>query len=259
MVERSDESFMKRWSRRKQVATEDDPNTLEIAEKTAPLSEPELSEAAQGGGADLNPGNLHQQAEVADTGATSDSEELEPLLTDEDMPSLDTITADSDVSPFFNRGVSGTLRKAALKRLFGLPSFNIRDGLNDYDEDYTQFEPLGDIVTSDMRFQAERKARLAAQAEEDAKLAETSEAADNTLNENEVSAQQAQKEAPSEPSQKDDDTYVEAGDNEALVDSDAGQQTALSDAANEPLVNGESLAAADKQDGVDRQNSRTPV
>ncbi len=61
--------------------------------------------------------------------------------------------------------VSEKLRKVALRKLFHGAAFNVRDGLCEYDEDYTSFEPLGDIVTADMRHQQEmleRKAREAA-------------------------------------------------------------------------------------------------
>jgi len=86
-------------------------------------------------------------------------EDEEPLLTDADMPDIKSLTEHSDVSPFMNRGVSAALRKAALKYVFSLPGYNIRDGLNDYDEDYTVWEPLGDTVTCDMKFHKERKER----------------------------------------------------------------------------------------------------
>ncbi len=38
-----------------------------------------------------------------------------------------------------------------------MAAFNIRDGLDDYDEDFTFFEPLGDTITADMRHQMERE------------------------------------------------------------------------------------------------------
>lgn len=82
-------------------------------------------------------------------------------LTDEDMPDLRTIGEGSDISPFFSPKVSEGLRQAALKRLFRSPKFNLRDGLDDYDDDFRSFEALGDIVTSEMRRQRERaEARL---------------------------------------------------------------------------------------------------
>jgi hypothetical protein len=65
-------------------------------------------------------------------------------------------------------GVSDELRNLALRKLFHASVFNIRDGLDEYDEDYTSFEKLGDIVTSDMKHQIEiqqRKLREAQQQE----------------------------------------------------------------------------------------------
>ncbi len=80
------------------------------------------------------------------------------LLTDADMPAIDSLTEDSDYSGFFSPRVSETLRRQALRKLFHAPMFNIRDGLDDYDGVYTEFEKLGDIVTADMRHQMEMEA-----------------------------------------------------------------------------------------------------
>ena len=81
------------------------------------------------------------------------------MLTDADMPDIDTLTADSEFSDFFSPGVSEALRKTALRKLFLSEVFNVRDGLDEYDGDYTQFEKLGEIVTSDMQHQLEMEAR----------------------------------------------------------------------------------------------------
>lgn len=128
----------------------------------------------------------------------NDPAEPEVLLTDADMPELDTLDASSDYSPFFNDGVSKELRQLALKRLFALPKFNIRDGLNDYDEDYTYFEPLGDTVTSDMKFHAARKEkdRLEKLAEEEAnKLTVDGEERDGTDTDTDTDTEEAQLES----------------------------------------------------------------
>ncbi len=42
-------------------------------------------------------------------------------------------------------------KKAALRALFRKPDFNIRDGLNEYDDDFTRFASLGNIVTHEMK------------------------------------------------------------------------------------------------------------
>ena len=83
-----------------------------------------------------------------------------------------------------SEGVSSELRKAALKKLFFSGKFAARDGLDDYDDDFTHFEPLGDTITSDMKFHARRKEkdrlakleqeRLALEAQEQA-VSETAE------------------------------------------------------------------------------------
>ncbi|MGA0960386.1 MAG: DUF3306 domain-containing protein [Burkholderiaceae bacterium] len=87
----------------------------------------------------------------------------EPELTDEDMPPLESLNEDSDYSGFMSSKVSETLRKAALRKLFHSPQFNVISELDEYAEDFTKFELLGDIVTSDMKHQIEVEARRAAE------------------------------------------------------------------------------------------------
>lgn len=82
-----------------------------------------------------------------------------PLLTDADMPPIESLDTSSDLSVFFGRDISAALRRAALRHVFSQPAYNVRDGLNDYDGDFTVFEPLGDTVTSDMKFHAARRER----------------------------------------------------------------------------------------------------
>lgn len=77
-------------------------------------------------------------------------------LTDADMPSLESLAADSDYTPFLSPGVSDGLRRLALRKLFSQPSFNVTDGLNDYDEDYTQFAKLGNVITHEMKRMLQR-------------------------------------------------------------------------------------------------------
>jgi len=47
--------------------------------------------------------------------------------------------------------VDAETKKAALRKLFRKPEFNVRDGLNEYDDDFTQFASLGNIVTHEMK------------------------------------------------------------------------------------------------------------
>lgn len=172
MNDESEGSFLNRWAARKRdsatdiFSSENDavnvsaPSQILGGKDTATTVLPETASSL----------DESSQLDASDQSAISGNQDIdteEVLLTDADMPAIESLTADSNVSAFFNKGVSTALRKAALRYVFQLPKFNVRDGLNDYDGDYTVFEPLGDIVTSDMKFHIARKERdrLAAEAE----------------------------------------------------------------------------------------------
>lgn len=118
---RNDETFFSRWSRRKHEAQQE--QVIPNQERETPV------------------------------------EPIEPVihLTDADMPPIESLTEESDYSVFLSPRVSEALRKQALRKLFRGAGFNVRDGLDDYDEDYTEFVPLGDIVTADVRHLLERE------------------------------------------------------------------------------------------------------
>lgn len=123
------EGLLSRWSRRK----------LEAREQPQPVDGmPESEDKAELPVVD-------EKLEVVE----------EPVLTDDDMPPIESLSEDSDYSLFMSPGVSDKLRNLALRKMFHVPAFNIRDGLDEYDEDYTYFEALGDIVTCDMKHQIE--------------------------------------------------------------------------------------------------------
>ncbi|NVK31011.1 MAG: DUF3306 domain-containing protein [Gammaproteobacteria bacterium] len=67
-----------------------------------------------------------------------------------ELPSLESLNENSDYSAFMQIDVDKEIRKLALRKLFSSPAFNIRDGLDDYDDDYTQFVALGDTKTADL-------------------------------------------------------------------------------------------------------------
>ena len=163
--EPSKEGFLNRWSQRKRhAATVDD-----IEEAATQEDEPHSSAANGVTSSTLDSENINtEQLPVADGGDIQLDENQERVLTDADMPDLNTLNGDSDFSPFFSDGVSKELRNKALKKLFFSGRFAARDGLDDYDDDFTYFEPLGDTVTSDMKYHARRKekARLAKLEEE---------------------------------------------------------------------------------------------
>ena len=79
-----------------------------------------------------------------------EDEDLESLSDEEreivtGLPPLDSITAESDMTPFMQQGVPDFLKRKALRLVWRRdPFFNIRDGLNDYDDDFNVIHKLID-------------------------------------------------------------------------------------------------------------------
>src|SRR6476646_2820448 len=58
------------------------------------------------------------------------------------LPPVESLTIDSDFSPFMRAGVDATVRQSALRKLFRDPRFNVMDGLDVYIDDYSIPSPL---------------------------------------------------------------------------------------------------------------------
>ncbi len=161
----NNEGFAARWSRRKQLVLEEEIKDKQLDSETdAGATDSEL--------ADDLPKELTAEEKLAELN----------LLTDEDMPDIETLHEESDYSGFMSTGVSEGLRKMALSKLFHGKSYNIRDGLDEYDGDYTYFEKLDPTtITSDMHHMIEVEAKRALakkeqEEEEDRLLAEAENA-----------------------------------------------------------------------------------
>lgn len=194
------DGFLGRWARRKQEQVEVVETEVlqeDIVDGTRQLTQP-------GSEGELESVETDEELQLA----PSDEEQV---LTDEDMPPLESLNADSDYSPFFSEGVSKQLRNLALKRLFFSGKFAARDGLDDYDDDFTKFEPLGDTITSDMRYHERRKekARLAKLEEEQQALAE------QRAEEEQAQEEQAQQEADEQEAAAQQDPAQEDMDGQA--------------------------------------------
>ena len=133
------DAFLSRWARRKAVAR-------------------------TGGDPDAAAGDSSLEADELANAVPADEDEQVTEPTDEDMPPVSSIDENSDMSGFFSPKVTQAVKKAALKKFFHSPIFNIVDGLDDYDDDFRNFEALWDIITSDMRGQMEREAERAREA-----------------------------------------------------------------------------------------------
>lgn len=134
------ESFLQRWSRRKQQV-----------QRSNTQPSPKLTDEAE--------------TEVANETALATRTTTLPtaaVTSDADMPAVDTLTEHSDLSQFFSKGVSDQLRRQALRAVFRQAKFNVCDGLDVYAGDFTKFEPLGDVITYEMRQTLVREAEKAA-------------------------------------------------------------------------------------------------
>ncbi len=125
----SDESFLSRWSRRK------------TAERRG---EPELEAAPP---AEVPPAPVA----VPEPAAAEPAPDAPPPLTLEDAAKL---TPADDFSPFVAHGVDETVKRAALKKLFADPHFNVMDGLDTYIDDYSQPDPIPPEMLRELRHAA---------------------------------------------------------------------------------------------------------
>lgn len=113
---------LKRWSRRKLDAAR--------AETPAPAIAAAPTMAAATAAAVANaPTATEATVSTLDDGAPS-------------LPPIESLTPDSDFSAFMQPRVDEALKRAALKKLFTDPHFNVMDGLDIYIGDYTQSDPM---------------------------------------------------------------------------------------------------------------------
>lgn len=128
-----EEGLLRRWSRRKAKAREETPSRA-----SADAGETEAAESTL-------------PAELPETPAP-------PLLTDADMPPIASLDQNSDYRPFMSPGVSEELRIRALRKMFHSGQFNELCLLEGEYYDCRGFEPLGSVITHEMRAEMERAA-----------------------------------------------------------------------------------------------------
>lgn len=117
-----DKSFISRWSQRKRAAEAETAHKEDAPrEETGRPPQTADADAAQG-------------AVVQGGAGEGESGKIDPS----DLPDIDSLEAESDFTPFLQKGVPDALRRRALRKLWRLdPVFGHLDGLNDYDLDYT--------------------------------------------------------------------------------------------------------------------------
>ncbi len=112
-VEKDDAGFLSRWSKRKISGAEEESKPDSALAQAPNLETPE-------------------QEQQSDAESVEKNEQVEqPLWQQQDADPL--------------------VKKQALKDLFKQSEFGTLDGLNEYDEDYTSFPSLGNVVTREMK------------------------------------------------------------------------------------------------------------
>jgi len=73
----------------------------------------------------------------------TDDDHLDALAQEYELPSVDSLDAESDFKPFMQVGIPDALKQAAMRRLWRIDkSFGFLDGMNDYDEDFNITDKL---------------------------------------------------------------------------------------------------------------------
>lgn len=180
----SDQGFFSRWTERKQQVREE----AEALKKAAPLYPPteDKPQRAQESTADIGANTYDSTAPVQHNSSAENTlnpqadRERDTPLSDADMPDLNTINGNSNVSAFFSEGVSEALRKQALKAMFLKPEFNIRDGMDDYDLNYADVKELSSDAAAGLRNWFKNKDPLDLEGKNEAGAEATVAAVENT-------------------------------------------------------------------------------
>jgi hypothetical protein len=118
----SDGDFLSRWSRRKHEARRQDAAETKVAPAPAP---PPIAPASDG-------------SLSASPASAVPVEPAEPAP----LPPIESLTPESDFTPFMRPNVDPNVRQQALKTLFQDARHNVMDGLDVYIDDYTKADPL---------------------------------------------------------------------------------------------------------------------
>lgn len=110
----SDEGFLSRWSRRKRASNVRSEEATPAAASAPPMTAPSAPAPAVAG------------------------EPAPPAP----LPPVESLSIESDFTPFMAREVDPSLKRAALRKLFEDERFNVMDGLDVYIDDYTKPAPI---------------------------------------------------------------------------------------------------------------------
>jgi hypothetical protein len=125
-VENTNESFLSRWAKRKAEVRAEESKLVDVQNTNSSISE--SFEAKM------------PETAIPERGLASGSNE--PDEAKSTLPTIESLTQESDFSPFMGKDVASDLRNQAMKKLFTDPHYNVQDGLDIYIGDYTKSDPI---------------------------------------------------------------------------------------------------------------------
>jgi hypothetical protein len=132
---------LRRWSQRKHAAARGEPDPAVVADaRGAPPAANADGADTRARPADASAPDLSARADSS-RAATADAD-ASPHGDRAPLPPLDTLTIDSDYTPFMQPGVDDAVKRGALRKLFSDPRFNVMDGLDVYIDDYSKPDPI---------------------------------------------------------------------------------------------------------------------
>ena len=94
---------------------------------------------------------LKQEAHDQPPQTKAPEKAVDPKEPPPELPPVEKLTFDSDYRAFFHPKVDEDVRRAALKKLFSDPRFNVMDGLDVYIDDYSKTEPIPPAMLAGLR------------------------------------------------------------------------------------------------------------
>ena len=159
--------FLSRWSKRKLEESQSTHEDAELSDVTN--TEADATPSSDGiAGKPLPEEN--PAAEVSETAANVDEQEPEEM----------------SIANLLVSEASESVKKAALRKLFLSEEFNVRDGLDDYDDDYSNLKSLSEGVAETLRDWVKDKTENDATVEDNELAVVQTEASDADENEQEI-------------------------------------------------------------------------
>jgi hypothetical protein len=159
--------FLSRWSKRK---LEESQNTHEDAEQSDVTNTEADANPSADRIADKPLPEENAASEVSETAANVDEQKPEEM----------------SIANLLVSEASESVKKAALRKLFLSEEFNVRDGLDDYDDDYSNLKSLSEGVAETLRDWVKDKTEDDATIENNKLAVVQAEASDADENEQEI-------------------------------------------------------------------------